>query len=100
MKVMEVEGCRSSLVRALVAKASGPGFASRRQPIFFIFSLAFPFKPQFIHNPYRWHSDGTCNGEKKAQTRKRVICVAKNIIERLYNCTHFYDLHYETFDVV
>ncbi len=28
MRVLEVEGCRSSVVRALVAKARGPGFES------------------------------------------------------------------------
>ncbi len=28
MKVLEVVGCRRSVVRALVAKASGPGFNS------------------------------------------------------------------------
>ncbi len=37
VKVLEVEGCHSSVVRALVAEASGPGFNSRRQPRFFIF---------------------------------------------------------------
>ncbi len=35
MKVLEVEGCRSSEVRALVAKASGPEFQSQRQLRFF-----------------------------------------------------------------
>ncbi len=29
VKVLEVEGCRSSVVRALVAEASGPWFDSR-----------------------------------------------------------------------
>ncbi len=28
MKVLEVEGCRSSMARALLTKASGPGFNS------------------------------------------------------------------------
>ncbi len=41
VKVLEVEGCRISVVRALVAEASGPGFDSRRQQRFFIFSFAF-----------------------------------------------------------
>ncbi len=35
VRVLEVEGCRSSVVIALVAKASGPGFDSRRQLRFF-----------------------------------------------------------------
>ncbi len=43
MKVLEVEGCRSLVVIALVAEASGPGFNSRRQPRFFhFFPLLFP----------------------------------------------------------
>ena len=29
MRVLEVEGCRSSVVRAPVAKAGGPGFKSQ-----------------------------------------------------------------------
>ncbi len=38
VKVLEVEGCRSSsVVRALVAEASGPGFDTQRLPRFFIF---------------------------------------------------------------
>ncbi len=42
MKVLEVEGCRSSVVRALVAKASGPGFKSpATTKIFFTFFLGF-----------------------------------------------------------
>ena len=48
MKVLEVEGCRSSVVRALVAKASGPGFESpATTKIFSHFSFAFfpdPFR--------------------------------------------------------
>ncbi len=41
--VLKVEGCRSSVVRALVAKASGPGFESpATTKIFFhIFPLLF-----------------------------------------------------------
>ncbi len=44
MKVLEVVGCRSSVVRALVAKASGPGFNSlATTEIFFPhFIFAFP----------------------------------------------------------
>ncbi len=44
MKVFEVEGYRSSVVRALVAKASGPGFKSPvTSKIFFhIFLCFFP----------------------------------------------------------
>ncbi len=39
---LEVEGCGSSVVRALVAKASGPGFESPATTnIFFTFSFAF-----------------------------------------------------------
>ncbi len=42
MRVLEVEGCRSSVVRALVAKASGPGFESTATTkIFSHFSFAF-----------------------------------------------------------
>ena len=42
MRVLEVEGCRSSVVRALVAKASGPGFESpATTKIFHIFPLLF-----------------------------------------------------------
>ena len=42
------EGCRISMVRALVAEASGPGFDSWWQPRFFIFfPLLFP-------DPFRW----------------------------------------------
>ncbi len=48
MKVLEVVGCRSSVVRALVAKASGPGFDSpATTKIFSHFFLCFspdPFK--------------------------------------------------------
>ncbi len=47
MKVLEVEGCRSSVVRALVAETSGPGFDSRRQPGF------FHFFPLLFSNPFR-----------------------------------------------
>ncbi len=43
MKVLEVEGCRSSVVRALVAKASGPGFES--PATIKIFSFAFFSRP-------------------------------------------------------
>ena len=50
MKVLEVEGCRSSVVRVLVAKASSPGFDSWRQPRFFIFSFTF------FPDPFRWES--------------------------------------------
>ncbi len=43
--VLEVEGCRSSVVRALVAKVSGPGFES---PAFFhIFPLLFS-RPLYV----------------------------------------------------
>ncbi len=42
VKVLEVEGCHSSVVRALVAKASGPGFESpATTKIFSHFSFAF-----------------------------------------------------------
>ncbi len=41
MKVLEVEGCHSSVVRALVAEASGPGFDSRDDQDFSFFSFAF-----------------------------------------------------------
>ena len=42
MRVLEVEGCHSSVVRALVAKASGPGFESpATTKIFSHFSFAF-----------------------------------------------------------
>ncbi len=42
MKVLEVKGCRSSVVRALVAKASGPGFDSQATTkIFHILPLLF-----------------------------------------------------------
>ncbi len=41
MRVLEVEGCRSSVVRALVAEASGPGFDSWQQLRFFTFFLSF-----------------------------------------------------------
>ncbi len=42
MGVLEVEGCRSSVVRALVAKASGPGLESpATTKIFSRFSFAF-----------------------------------------------------------
>ncbi len=41
MKVLEVEGCCSSVVRVLVAKASGPGFKSPATKIFSHFSFAF-----------------------------------------------------------
>ncbi len=37
VKVLEVEGCRSSVVIAQVAEASCPGFGSRRRSSFFIF---------------------------------------------------------------
>ncbi len=48
MRVLEVEGCRSSVVRALVAEASSPGFDSRGQPrLFFFFFLCF-FPREFI----------------------------------------------------
>ncbi len=53
MKVLEVEGCRSSVVRALVAKASGPGFESPvTTKIFFTFFLCFfpdPFQSNYKH---------------------------------------------------
>ncbi len=46
MKVLEVVGCHSSVVRALVAKASGPGFDSPATTnIFSHFSFAFPQTP-------------------------------------------------------
>ncbi len=42
LKVLEVEGCHSSVVRALVAKASGPGFESPgTTKIFLHLSCAF-----------------------------------------------------------
>ncbi len=42
MKVLEVEGCCSSVVRALMAKARGPGFESpATTKIFSHFSFAF-----------------------------------------------------------
>ncbi len=42
MRALEVEGCRSSVVRALVAKASGPRFESlATTKIFSHFSFAF-----------------------------------------------------------
>ena len=42
VKVLEVEGWRSSVVRALVAKASGPGLNSPvTTKIFLLFSFAF-----------------------------------------------------------
>ncbi len=42
MKVLEVMGCRNSVVRTLVAKASGPGFNSpATTKIFSHFSIAF-----------------------------------------------------------
>ncbi len=42
MKVLEVDGCRSSVVIALVAKASGPGLeSSATTKIFSNFSFAF-----------------------------------------------------------
>ena len=41
MKVLEVVGCRSSVVRALVAKARGPGFDFFQQQGFFS-HFAFP----------------------------------------------------------
>ncbi len=48
MRVLEVEGCRSSVVRALVAKVSGPGFKSpATTKVFSHFSFAFfpdPFR--------------------------------------------------------
>ncbi len=37
--VLEVEGCRSSVVRALVAKAGGSGFDSQPQLRFFFHIL-------------------------------------------------------------
>ncbi len=43
VKVLEVKGCRSSVVRALVAKASGPGFES--PATIKIFSFAFFSRP-------------------------------------------------------
>ncbi len=52
MKVLEVEGCRSSVVKALMAEASGPGFDSRRQPRFFIFFLCFFPDPFRLENFY------------------------------------------------
>ncbi len=42
MKALEVEGCRSSVVRALVAKAGGPGFESSSTTKFF-FTISFAF---------------------------------------------------------
>ncbi len=47
VKVLEAKGCRNSMVRALVAEASGPGFDSRQQLRFFTFFLTFftdPFR--------------------------------------------------------
>ncbi len=41
MKVLEVEGCRSSVDRAPVAKAGGPGFESPATTKIFIHSFAF-----------------------------------------------------------
>ncbi len=42
MKVLEVVGCHSSVARALVAKARGPGFDSpATTKIFSHFSFAF-----------------------------------------------------------
>ncbi len=42
MKVLEVNGCRSSVVRALVVKVSGPGFESpATTKIFSHFSFGF-----------------------------------------------------------
>ncbi len=42
VRVLEVEGCHSSVVRALVAKTSGPGFESlATTKIFSHFSFAF-----------------------------------------------------------
>ncbi len=40
----EVEGCRSSMVRALVVKASGPGFNPGDNQDFFTFFLCFFFQ--------------------------------------------------------
>ncbi len=46
MKVLEVEGCRSSVIRALVAEAGGPGFESpATTTIFHCFSFAFVQTP-------------------------------------------------------
>ncbi len=45
---LEVEGCRSSVVSALVAKAGGPGFESpATTKIFFTFFLCFFFPDPF-----------------------------------------------------
>ena len=44
MRVLEIVGCRSSVVRALVAKTRVPGFNSLTQD-FFTFSSAFPQTP-------------------------------------------------------
>ncbi len=46
MKVLEVEGCRSSVTRAPVAKAKGPGFDSLvTTEIFFTFCICFSLDP-------------------------------------------------------
>ena len=46
MRVLEVEGCRSSVVRAPVAKAGGPGFESpATTKICSHFSFAFFLDP-------------------------------------------------------
>ncbi len=45
-KVLEVMGCHSSVARALVAKARGPGFDSpATTKIFFTFCLCFSLDP-------------------------------------------------------
>ncbi len=41
MKVLEVEGCRRSVVRELVAKAGGPGFESPATTKILSHSFAF-----------------------------------------------------------
>ncbi len=51
MKVLEVVGCRSSVVRALVAKARGPGFdSSATTEIFshFTFASLNPLVPELF----------------------------------------------------
>ncbi len=48
MKVLEVEGCCSSVVRALVAEANGPRFDSLRRPRFFHFFPLLFSRPLYV----------------------------------------------------
>ncbi len=59
MKVLDVVGCCSSVVKALVARDSGPGFDSLvTTTIFYIFTLLFFFIGQNLitkkYYDYSW----------------------------------------------